>query len=76
MRALQYDAYGGIERLTLREVPTVQPSGGPLVKVQVAALNPKDALFRKGKFPCSAGAAFRSSAGSTSRGASRWRAVS
>jgi NADPH:quinone reductase-like Zn-dependent oxidoreductase len=58
MRALQYDAYGGIERLTLREVPTVQPSGGPLVKVQVAALNPKDALFRKGKFPLLSGRRF------------------
>jgi len=50
MRALQYDAYGPVERLSLREVPPPRPVAGPLVRVTVAALNPKDALFREGKF--------------------------
>ncbi|HMF22261.1 MAG TPA: NAD(P)-dependent alcohol dehydrogenase [Pseudolabrys sp.] len=50
MRALQYDAYGPVERLALREVPSPRPAAGPLVRVTAAALNPKDALFRKGKF--------------------------
>src|SRR5262249_33355727 len=50
MRALQYDAYGPVERLSLRDAPSPRPAAGPLVRVTVAALNPKDALIRKGKF--------------------------
>lgn len=59
MRALQYDAYGGIERLQLREVADAQPlPGAPLIRVHAAALNPKDALFRKGKFTLLSGRRF------------------
>jgi NADPH:quinone reductase-like Zn-dependent oxidoreductase len=58
MRALQYDAYGPVERLTLRDVPAPRPAAGPLVRVTVAALNPKDALFRKGKFKVLSGRHF------------------
>src|SRR5262249_15748374 len=58
MRALQYDAYGPVERLSLREVPPPRPAAGPLVRVTVAALNPKDALFRKGKFKLVSGRRF------------------
>ena len=53
MKALQYDAYGGIGRLELREVavPRLSPRGRQVqVRVIRAALNPKDALFRKGRF--------------------------
>src|SRR5262249_2758461 len=58
MRALQYDAYGPVERLTLRDAPSPRPAAGPLVRVTVAALNPKDALFRKGKFKVLSGQRF------------------
>lgn len=57
MRALQYDGYGGIDRLQLRQVPDLRPRGA-LVRVSVAALNPKDALFRKGKFKAISGRRF------------------
>ncbi len=61
MRALQYDAYGGIDRLTLREVPVPAVSGSRgqvQVRVVRAALNPKDALFRKGRFRVISGGRF------------------
>ena len=61
MRALQYDAYGGIDRLVLREVPVPSfPPRGRAVQVRVvrAALNPKDALFRKGRFRLISGGRF------------------
>jgi NADPH:quinone reductase-like Zn-dependent oxidoreductase len=58
MRALQYDAYGSVDRLTLRDAPLPRPAAGPLVRVTVAALNPKDALFRKGKFKMVSGRGF------------------
>jgi NADPH:quinone reductase-like Zn-dependent oxidoreductase len=61
MRALQYDAYGGIDRLVLREVPVPSlPARGRAVQVRVvrAALNPKDALFRKGRFRLISGGRF------------------
>src|SRR5262245_62267448 len=58
MRALQYDAYGPVERLALRDAPSPRPAAGPLVRVTVAALNPKDALVRKGKFKMLSGRRF------------------
>src|SRR5262245_19156547 len=58
MRALQYDAYGPVEHLSLRDAPSPRPAAGPLVRVTVAALNPKDALFRKGKFKVLSGRRF------------------
>ncbi len=58
VRALQYDRYGGVEQLTLREVPRPAARGGPRVRVAAAALNPKDALFRKGKFRLLSGRRF------------------
>jgi hypothetical protein len=36
-----------VERLSLHDAPSLRPAAGPLVRVTVAALNPKDALFRK-----------------------------
>lgn len=59
MRALQYDGYGGVDRLHLREVdaPALR-SAQVLVKVRCAALNPKDALFRKGRFRLISGRRF------------------
>jgi NADPH:quinone reductase-like Zn-dependent oxidoreductase len=58
MRALLYDGYGPVERLTLRDAPPPRPAAGPLVRVTVAALNPKDVLVRKGKFKVLSGRRF------------------
>ncbi len=51
MQAAVYDRFGPPSVLSLRDLP--QPTlrqGEVLVKVQAAAINPKDALFRAGKF--------------------------
>ncbi|MFT3713995.1 MAG: NAD(P)-dependent alcohol dehydrogenase [Archangium sp.] len=58
MRALNYREYGDLTRLSLGELPEPKQSDGPLVAVEVAALNPKDALFRKGKFKLLSGRKF------------------
>lgn len=59
MRALVYDAYGGLDRLSFRDMPV--PATGPdevLVRVRAAALNPKDSFVRKGRFRTISGRAF------------------
>ena len=51
MRAVVYDRYGAVEVLRLSVVADPQPSATDVVvRVYSAALNPKDALFRRGKF--------------------------
>lgn len=51
MRAIIYERYGAIDELHLAEVdPPEPPAGGAVVFVKSAALNPKDALFRRGRF--------------------------
>lgn len=51
MRAVTYDEYGPIDRLQIREVPDPKPGRSEiLVSVRFAALNPKDAVFRRGRF--------------------------
>src|SRR5512132_4623173 len=72
MRALQYDACGPVERLSLRDAPSPRPAAGPLVRVTVAALNPKDALFRKGKFKVLSGRPWRSSGSPRCRPCAMW----
>jgi len=49
--AWQYHRYGGVDVLAIG--PLVRPRAGAsevIVRVHAAALNPKDALFRKGRF--------------------------
>jgi NADPH:quinone reductase-like Zn-dependent oxidoreductase len=59
MRAVFYDAYGPIERLQLGSLQPPRPRNGELlVRVTRAALNPKDALFRKGRFRMISGSTF------------------
>lgn len=58
MRAIRYDAYGGLEQVKLGELPEPALGTGPLVRVKYAALNPKDSLFRKGKFALLSGRRF------------------
>jgi NADPH:quinone reductase-like Zn-dependent oxidoreductase len=59
MQAVVYDAYGSVEQLVLRDLPAPIPRRGELVvQVRCAALNPKDALFRKGRFRLLSGRRF------------------
>lgn len=59
MKVIEYGRYGGPEVIELREAPAPQPARGEvLVRVRAAALNPKDALVRAGKFKKLAGPDF------------------
>lgn len=50
MRAVIYERFGGPEVLQVRDVPRPRPRRDEvLVRVRVAALNPKDLLIRKGR---------------------------
>lgn len=49
MKAVQYDRYGGIDVLEVREVATPQPGAGQvLVEVRAAGINPGEASIRSG----------------------------
>lgn len=59
MKVIEYDRYGGPEVIVLREAPVPPPAAGEvLVRIHAAALNPKDALVRAGKFKLLSGADF------------------
>jgi NADPH:quinone reductase-like Zn-dependent oxidoreductase len=51
MRAAVTEAFGGVERITVRDVPKPQPGPGEvLVRVRAASMNPLDCKLREGKF--------------------------
>ena len=51
MKAIVHHRYGGLEVLGLEEIPTPRPAAREVhVRVEAAALNPKDVLVRKGRF--------------------------
>lgn len=59
MKAAEYDRYGPLDLIEVRDVPTPVPGAGEvLIKVDAAAVNPKDALTRSGKFKAMAGRDF------------------
>jgi NADPH:quinone reductase-like Zn-dependent oxidoreductase len=59
MKAITYSEYGTLERLETTDVPRPEPrSGEILVRVMRAALNPKDVLFRSGRFRHLSGSRF------------------
>jgi NADPH:quinone reductase-like Zn-dependent oxidoreductase len=48
-KAVQYDRYGGIDVLEVRDVERPQPAAGEvLVEVKAAAINPGEAMIRRG----------------------------
>lgn len=58
-RALIYNQYGPIDNLHLADIALPKLKAGEvLVKVHAAALNPKDAIVRKGKFSWLSGSTF------------------
>ena len=59
MKVVEYDRYGGPDVIVLRDAPVPEPGVGEVrVRVRAAALNPKDALVRSGRFPLLAGRQF------------------
>lgn len=59
MQAAAYDRYGPAEVVSFREVPTPRLRGDEvLVRVEAAALNPKDVVIRGGKFRVLSGRTF------------------
>lgn len=59
MRVAVYRRYGGPDVVQWEEWPKPSPGSGELlVRVQAAALNPKDVLLRKGKFAALSGRRF------------------
>ena len=48
-KAVQFDSYGGIDVLEVRDVPRPTPGGGEvLVEVKAAGINPGEAMIRQG----------------------------
>lgn len=59
MQAAVYDRYGSAEVVSFRDIPTPRLRGGEvLVRVEAAALNPKDVVIRSGKFRTMSGTKF------------------
>ena len=59
MKAVVYSAYGPVENLAIADVAAPTPRDGEvLVQVHRAALNPKDAIFRRGRFAWLSGRSF------------------
>ena len=50
-KGVQFDSYGGIDVLKVRDVPRPIPETGEvLVKVRAAGINPSEAVIRSGSF--------------------------
>jgi NADPH:quinone reductase-like Zn-dependent oxidoreductase len=59
MRAITYASYGPVDRLEETDVPRPEPGRREiLVRVTRAALNPKDAIFRSGRYRFLSGSRF------------------
>src|ERR1700744_1139318 len=64
-RAVQFDSYGGVEVLEVRDVPRPVPDTGEvLVEVRAAGINPSEAVIRSGALADQFPAAFPSGQGS------------
>ncbi|MEV0673782.1 NADP-dependent oxidoreductase [Mycobacterium sp. NPDC050441] len=64
-KAVQFDQYGGIDVLQVRDVPRPVPAAGEvLVKVRAAGINPGEAMIRRGELEDRFPATFPSGEGS------------
>ena len=64
-KAVQFDSYGGIDVLKVRDVPRPVPEAGEvLVEVRAAGINPSEAVIRSGALADQFPAAFPSGQGS------------
>ncbi|WP_135458092.1 NADP-dependent oxidoreductase [Mycobacterium sp. DL99] len=64
-KAVQFDSYGGVEVLEVRDVPRPVPAPGEvLVEVRAAGINPSEAVIRSGALADQFPAAFPSGQGS------------
>jgi len=64
-RAVQFDSYGGIDVLEVRDVPRPIPAAGEvLVEVRAAGINPSEAVIRSGALADQFPASFPSGQGS------------
>jgi NADPH:quinone reductase-like Zn-dependent oxidoreductase len=64
-KAVQFDSYGGVDVLEVRDVPRPVPGAGEvLVEVRAAGINPSEAVIRSGALADQFPAAFPSGQGS------------
>jgi NADPH:quinone reductase-like Zn-dependent oxidoreductase len=64
-RAVQFDSYGGVDVLEVRDVPRPVPGAGEaLVEVKAAGINPSEAVIRSGALDSQFPATFPSGQGS------------
>src|ERR1700759_5223154 len=64
-RAVQFDSYGGVDVLEVRDVPRPIPGAGEvLVEVRAAGINPSEAVIRSGALADQFPATFPSGQGS------------
>src|SRR3984893_8035675 len=64
-KAVQFDSYGGVDVLEVRDVPCPVPEAGEvLVEVRAAGINPSEAVIRNGAFAEQFPATFPSGQGS------------
>jgi NADPH:quinone reductase-like Zn-dependent oxidoreductase len=64
-RAVQFDSYGGVDVLEVRDVPRPVPEAGEvLVEVKAAGINPSEAVIRSGALADQFPATFPSGQGS------------
>jgi len=69
-KAVQFDSYGGIDILEVRDVPRPVPGHGEvLVQVRAAGINPSEAVIRSGALHNLFPATFPSGQGSDLAGA-------
>jgi len=68
-KAVQFDSYGGIDVLRVRDVPRPIPSAGEvLVEVKAVGINPSEGVIRSGALHHMFPATFPSGQGATWRG--------
>lgn len=82
MRAVQYDRFGGLEVLEVRDIPVPSPGPGEvLVRARAAGINPGESALRRGEmaqrfpstFPSGQGSDLAGVVTQLGEGVTRWR---